>query len=73
MNKLNLAVLFGGQSSEYSVSLHSAGSFLRQIRQENYNLILIGIDPNGIFYLYDGSIEDILLHRILLLRRSQLL
>lgn len=59
MNKLNLAVLFGGQSSEYSVSLHSAGSFLRQIRQENYNLILIGIDPNGIFYLYDGSIEDI--------------
>ena len=59
MNKLNLAVLFGGQSSEYSVSLHSAGSFLRQIRKENYNLILIGIDQNGVFYLYNGDVEQI--------------
>lgn len=59
MNTLNLAVLFGGQSSEYSVSLHSAGSFLRQLNQEKYNLVLIGIDPDGVFYLYHGGIEEI--------------
>ena len=59
MNRYNLAVLFGGQSSEYSVSLHSTASFLRQIHADKYNIVLIGIDPNGIFYYYDGSIDAI--------------
>lgn len=59
MNRYNLAVLFGGQSSEYSVSLHSTTSFLRQIHADKYNIIMIGIDPNGIFYYYDGSIDAI--------------
>lgn len=59
MNKLRIGVIFGGQSSEYSVSLHSAASFLRQIRQDKYEIVMIGIDPNGQFYVYTGSIEDI--------------
>lgn len=59
MKKINLAVIFGGQSSEYSVSLHSAASFLRQIHAEKYQMTMIGIDQEGIFYIYDGSIDDI--------------
>lgn len=59
MNKLKLGVIFGGQSSEYSVSLHSAASFLREIKQDRYDITLIGIDPKGHFYIYNGSIDDI--------------
>ncbi len=56
---MNLGVIFGGQSSEYSVSLHSTGSFLRQIHEEKYNITKIGITDKGEFYLYKGNIEDI--------------
>lgn len=59
MKPLRLGVLFGGQSSEYSVSLHSAGSFLHQIHADKYEMVLIGIDQEGRFYHYEGSIEDI--------------
>ncbi len=52
MSKLRLGVIFGGQSSEYSVSLHSVASFLRQIHADNYDMTLIGINKNGHFYLY---------------------
>lgn len=56
---LKLGVVFGGQSSEYSVSLHSTGSFLHQIRADQYDITCIGIDQEGQFYIYEGSIEDI--------------
>lgn len=58
MNKLKVGVLFGGNSSEYSVSLHSTGSLLKHFPQE-YDLIMIGISEKGEMYLYDGSIGDI--------------
>lgn len=56
---LKLGVIFGGQSSEYSVSLHSVASFLRAIHADRYEIVKIGIDQNGQFYLYDGSIDEI--------------
>ncbi len=59
MAKLTLGVIFGGQSSEYSVSLHSAASFLRQVHTDNYEIIKIGIDPQGQFYVYEGDIDAI--------------
>lgn len=59
MKPVRLGVIFGGQSSEYSVSLHSAGSFLRNLRADQYDLIKIGISPEGRFYIYVGSIEDL--------------
>lgn len=59
MNKIRLGVIFGGQSSEYSVSLHSAGSFLRSVHQDRYEITMIGISMDGGFYHYEGNIEDI--------------
>ena len=59
MSKLRLGVIFGGQSSEYSVSLHSVASFLRQIHADNYDMTLIGINKNGHFYLYNGDVDSI--------------
>ena len=41
MNKTALGVVFGGKSSEYAVSLHSAASLLRQIRTERYAITMI--------------------------------
>ena len=38
MEKLRLAVVFGGKSSEYPVSLHSAGSLIHSLHKENMNL-----------------------------------
>lgn len=59
MKKIKLAVIFGGKSSEYPVSLHSAGSLLHQIDTSRYDLIYIGISKDGDWYLYDGDIESI--------------
>lgn len=57
--KTDLGVVFGGQSSEYSVSLHSAASFLRDLNKDRYNLTLIGIDKQGQPWVYYGSIDDL--------------
>ena len=59
MSKLKLGVVFGGKSSEYGVSLHSAGSLLRQIDQDKYTVIMIGISLQGDWYLYEGDIDAI--------------
>ena len=59
MNKIALGVVFGGKSSEYSVSLHSVASLLRQINNEKYTVVMIGINEQGEWYLYEGDIDAI--------------
>lgn len=60
MEKMKIAVLFGGQSSEYEVSLASSYSVLLEIDKEKYEVIKIGITKNGKWYLYEGDISLIL-------------
>ncbi len=55
----NLLLIFGGNSSEYSVSLRSSASVLRNINREKYNVITLGITRDGSWYLYEGTIDDI--------------
>lgn len=57
--KKKLAVIFGGCSSEYDVSLVSATSVIKAINQDKYDLIMIGITKEGDFYLYSGDIANI--------------
>lgn len=59
MSKIRLAVIFGGKSSEYSVSLHSAGSAIENMDTDLYELIFIGIDQEGKWYYYPGDVESI--------------
>lgn len=59
MKKIKLAVLFGGKSSEYSVSLHSAGSLLKQLNKELYEILYVGITEEGNWYAYEGDIDAI--------------
>lgn len=59
MKKIKLAVIFGGKSSEYPVSLHSAGSLIHKIDKERYDLIFIGISSDGKWYTYNGDVDGI--------------
>ena len=60
MNKKTIAIIFGGHSSEYSVSLESTYSLLQHINKDKYNLYLIGITHLGKWYHFDGPIEQII-------------
>lgn len=61
MEKKKIAVLFGGCSTEYSVSLQSAYAVLCHIDQERYQVIMIGIArQSGQWYWYWGARERIL-------------
>ncbi|QWU13236.1 D-alanine---D-serine ligase [Paenibacillus sophorae] len=59
MDKKTIAVLFGGCSSEYDVSLSSAASVIENLNTEKYDLVLIGITREGTWLRYRGNIEDI--------------
>ena len=60
MNKKTIAVLFGGHSSEYSVSLHSAHAVLTGLNTEKYDIIPIGITREGDWYRYCGDPEKLM-------------
>ena len=47
MEKKNIVVLFGGQSSEHVVSCMSVQNVAANINEEKYNVILVGITEDG--------------------------
>jgi len=51
MIKTKLAILMGGRSAEHEVSLRSAASIIKAADKEKYELILIGIDKKGRWFL----------------------
>jgi len=55
MKKINVGILFGGKSSEHEVSLQSAKNVIAAIDKEKYNVVLIGIDKTGRWYLNENS------------------
>lgn len=59
MRKLNVAVIFGGYSPEYSVSLESAHAVITHMDRTKYNPILIGISSAGNWYHFTGEVEKI--------------
>ncbi len=59
MNKQTIAVLFGGCSSEYAVSLASAYSVIKHINDKTYTILPIGISKNGDWYFFQGDVEEI--------------
>ena len=59
MNKKMVAVIFGGFSPEYEVSLNSAYSVIKAINKDKYDILMIGITNKGQWYRYTGSIEEI--------------
>lgn len=56
-----IAVLFGGHSTEYEVSLQSAHAVITAVDRERYETVMIGIRrDSGQWYLFRGNPEDIL-------------
>lgn len=59
MEKKKIAVIFGGNSTEYEVSLQSAFSVFENIDPVKYDIIPIGITQNGDWYHYKGRYGNI--------------
>lgn len=53
--KLRVGILFGGKSAEHEVSLQSAKNVFDAIDKTKYDVVLIGIDKEGRWYLNDES------------------
>lgn len=60
MNKKNIAILFGGHSSEYGISLMSVSSVFENIDHNKYNVIPVGITKDGDWYHYIGSYDKVI-------------
>ncbi len=60
MEKKNIAVIFGGRSSEHEISCMSVVTIAKAIDEQKYNTYLIGITEEGTWLLADSmaSIED---------------
>ena len=53
--KLRVAILFGGKSAEHEISIISAKNIFDAIDKKKYEVVLIGIDKKGRWYLNDDA------------------
>jgi D-alanine-D-alanine ligase len=52
--KIRIGVLFGGKSAEHDVSLQSARNVINALDKKKYEVILIGIDKRGQWYIQEA-------------------
>ena len=57
--KQTVCVLFGGNSSEHEISCLSAGNVIAQLDKNIYDIITVGIDKKGDWYLTKATPEEI--------------
>ncbi len=54
---INILIIFGGKSSEYEVSLHSASSVISNIPRDKYNVYTLGITKDGKWLYFEGETD----------------
>ena len=54
MDKIRLGVIFGGKSTEHEVSRVSAANVIEAADRGKYDIVMIGITPQGQWLLYEG-------------------
>lgn len=59
MRKKKIAIIFGGCSNEYPVSLQSAHAIISNIDARRYETVLVGITKEGSWFRYHGEIDKI--------------
>lgn len=59
MGRIRVAVIYGGRSSEHGISVVSAGSVLAALDPARYDVVPIGITPEGGWVLTDASPETL--------------
>jgi D-alanine-D-alanine ligase len=52
---VRVAVVFGGRSNEHAISCVSAGSILRNLDPQRFDVVAVGITPEGAWVLTDGN------------------
>jgi D-alanine-D-alanine ligase len=57
--RVRVAVVYGGRSSEHAISCVSAGSILRNLDPERFEVVAVGITPEGSWVLTDGEHESL--------------
>ncbi len=60
--KKTVAILFGGESSEYEVSCVSAANVADNLDKDLFDAILIGITKDGKWWIFKGSTDDMRNH-----------
>lgn len=55
MQKLRVGIIFGGKSTEHEISLRSAYNIVKYIDKTRFEVVLLGIDEEGKWHLYDSS------------------
>lgn len=53
VKKIRVGMLFGGKSAEHEISLLSAKSVIDAIDKNKYEVVLLGIDKSGEWFLHD--------------------
>jgi len=54
-DRVRVAVVFGGRSNEHAISCVSAGSILRNLDPQRFEVVAVGITPEGSWVLTDGN------------------
>ena len=57
-NKMCVALLFGGMSSEHEVSCVSVGNFVRNIDRSKYEVLTVGITKEGRWLYTEATAEQ---------------
>lgn len=57
--RIRVAVVYGGRSSEHAISCVSAGSILRNLDPQRFEVTAVGITPAGSWVLTDGRPETL--------------
>jgi D-alanine-D-alanine ligase len=60
--KTRVAVVFGGRSTEHAISCASAGSVLANLDPERFEIVPIGITPDGGWVLTDADPRALAIH-----------
>lgn len=57
--RTRVAVVYGGRSSEHAISCVSAGSILRNLDPQRFEVVAVGISTDGAWVLTDGRPETL--------------
>ena len=55
MAKMRVGIVFGGKSAEHEVSLQSAKNIVEAIDKTRFDVVLLGIDKQGLWHINDAS------------------
>lgn len=56
---VNVAIIFGGTSTEHDISLKSADNVIARLPRDRFRLVLVGISRSGAWHHYTGGAADV--------------